>query len=215
MDIIVLGNGGHSKVIQDMISTLKNYTLRAVLDDKYLKEVEERGILYGPFSSLTHLLNEQVKVVIAIGNNSVRKKLADSIPLRPSQYASIVHPTAVVSSSASIGSGTVVMPYAVIHAEASIGRHCIINTGAIIEHENKLGDYVHISPGAVLTGNVSVEEGAHVGASAAVIPGMDIGSWSVVGAGSTVITPIPSYCTAVGTPAKVMEKKLISERKSS
>ncbi|MCI2255206.1 acetyltransferase [Domibacillus sp. PGB-M46] len=215
MDIIVLGNGGHSKVIQDTISTLKDYTLRAVLDDKYSEEAEEGGILYGPFSSLTSLLNEQTKVVMAIGNNSVRKNLADSMPLRLNQYASIVHPTAVVSPSAAIGAGTVVMANAVINAGASMGRHCIINTGAIIEHENKLGDYVHISPGAVLTGNVLVEEGAHVGASAAVIPGMDIGSWSVVGAGSTVITPIPSYCTAVGTPARVIEKTLTTGRKSS
>ncbi|OKL36554.1 acetyltransferase [Domibacillus mangrovi] len=215
MNIIVLGNGGHSKVIQDMLVTLGDYELIAVLDDKYQESKEENGVIYGPFSLLTCLLNQDVKAVIAVGNNAIRKKLAGSLPLRPDQYVSIIAPTAVVSPTAMIGNGSVVMPNAVINAEASIGRHCIINTGAIVEHENTIGDYVHVSPHATLTGNVLVNEGVHIGASATVIPSVEIGSWSIVGAGSTIITPIPSYCKAVGTPARVIEQLLINERKSS
>lgn len=206
MNVIVLGNGGHSKVIQEMLSSLKNYQLLAVLDDKYQSEKVEQGIFYGPFSSLKQLLNDGAKVVMAIGNNATRKKLARSLPIRPSQYVTIIHPTAVISPTAMIGSGTVVMPNAIINAEAKVGKHCIINTGAIVEHENVIGDFVHISPNATLTGNVSVSEGAHIGAAASVIPGMDIGSWSIIGAGATVISPVPAYCKSVGTPARIIEQ---------
>jgi acetyltransferase EpsM len=215
LKVIVLGNGGHSKVIQEMISSLKDYEMIAVLDDRYSSENEEKGILYGPFSSLKNLLDQDVKVVIAIGNNTIRKNVASSLPVRTNQYLSLIHPTAVVSPTAAIGNGTVVMPNAVINAEARIGKHCIINTGAIVEHENTIGDYTHISPNATLTGNVSISEGVHIGASASIIPGMEIGSWSIIGAGSTVIQSIPAYCKAVGTPAKIIEQTLIEERKSS
>ncbi|MGG2060247.1 acetyltransferase [Priestia megaterium] len=204
MKVIVIGNGGHSKVIQEMISSLRNYEIIAILDDKYKEKKERNGITYAPFSFLNKLLDTDVKVVIAIGSNTVRKRLVETLNLRTDQYLSVIHSTAVVSSTAMIGNGTVVMPNAVINADAEIGEHSIINTGAIVEHENKLANYVHISPNATLTGNVSLGEGVHIGASATVIPGIEIGQWSVIGAGSTVIHHISSSCKAVGSPARVI-----------
>ncbi|WP_226655124.1 acetyltransferase [Pseudalkalibacillus hwajinpoensis] len=205
MDVIVIGNGGHSKVIQDMIRSL-NFKIIAVLDGKFIEHTIESGVNYAPIELINEYLNPDVRVVIAIGDNASRKKVSDQLSLHPEQYLTVTHPSSVVSSTACIGAGTVVMPNAVINANAIIGDQCIINTGAIIEHENKVNNYSHVSPNATLTGNVSTGEGVHIGASVTVIPGISIGNWSVVGAGATVIEDIPAFSTAVGCPAKIIRK---------
>ncbi|PEJ58459.1 acetyltransferase [Bacillus sp. AFS002410] len=203
MRVIIIGDGGHSKVIQEMLFLL-NHEITAILDDKYEEEVLEKGIVHAPLSALKRKLNDNTKVVIGIGDNNSRKQISELINISIENYLSVIHPSAVVSSSAIIGNGTVIMPKAVINANAKIGVHCIINTGAIIEHDNTISDYTHVSPNATLTGNVSLGKGVHVGASATVIPGIKIGQWSIIGAGSTVIDHIPPYKKAVGCPARIL-----------
>lgn len=205
MKVIIIGNGGHSKVIQEMISAINNHEISAILDDKYQSERKENGIVYAPFSAFKKLLTENVKVVIAVGDNKIRRNISEKLDLRDGQYLSVVHPTAVVSISATIGNGTVIMPNAVINSQARIGKHCIINTGSIIEHDNCIDDYSHISPNTTLTGNVSLGEGVHIGASSTIIPGIKIGNWSIIGAGSTVIENIPPSSKAVGCPARIIK----------
>jgi acetyltransferase EpsM len=204
--VILIGDGGHSKVIREIISRNEEYSITAILDDKFEFEEEVLGIIQGPVSMVDLLNDEQTKIIVAIGNNSVRKKVVEGLTLPRDSYLTIIDPSAVISATAVIGHGTVVMPNAVINAEAVIGDHCIINTGAITEHENKVGNFVHLSPNVTLTGNVSIEDGVHIGAAATVIPGTTVGEWSVIGAGSTVIRNIPPDCKAVGSPARIIHK---------
>ncbi|WP_179107277.1 acetyltransferase [Sediminibacillus massiliensis] len=205
MNMILIGNGGHSKVVKDILHAM-DHSLIAILDDKFELEFIKDGMIYGPLSSIYRLHAPDVKVLITIGNNFIRKKLSDSLNLPKEQYGTIVHPTALVSATVRLGSGTVVMPHAVINADAKIGEHCIINTGSIIEHECHIGSYVHVSPNATLTGNVRVGTGSHIGASATVIPGKQIGNWATIGAGSTVIHDIPDHSTAVGSPTRLVSE---------
>jgi acetyltransferase EpsM len=206
MKIILIGNGGHSKVIQDMINALRVFEIIAILDDKYQYEQRENGIIHAPLTFIEKLIDRDIKVLISIGNNEIRKAIAIQLNLNEEAYVTVIHPTAIISPSARIGLGTVIMPNAVVNAESVIGDHCIINTGAIIEHENQIGNYAHVSPNATLTGNVTIGEGSHIGASATVIPGRSIGEWSIVGAGSTVIHNIPSNSKVVGSPTRSLKE---------
>lgn len=209
MRVIIIGDGGHSRVIQEMIVSNQEYVITAILDDKYKAGFQKKGIIYAPISCLIKLLREDTKVVVAIGENKTRKEIVQHLDLPPRYYLPVIHPTAVVSRSARIGYGTVIMPHAVINANTEIGMHTIINTAAIVEHDNKIGDFSHVSPNATLTGNVTTGEGVHVGSSATIIPGMHMGSWSIIGAGSTVIEHIPAYSKAVGCPTKIIERMLV------
>jgi acetyltransferase EpsM len=204
--IVIIGEGGHSKVIQDIITAVNDYIIIAILDEKYEYIQKREEILYGPISAAPIIENDfkNIKFIIAIGNNQVRSEIVKRLRLQKDRFATLIHPSAIISPSASIGEGTVVMPNCVVNANAKIGKHVIINTGAIIEHDNHIGDYAHISPNATLTGNVYIGEGAHVGASATVIPGIKIGEWSIVGAGSTVIRAIPPFSKAVGSPTRLI-----------
>ncbi|WP_430786428.1 acetyltransferase [Virgibacillus flavescens] len=208
MQVIIIGDGGHSRVIQEMIISCGS-SISAILDDKYEHGIRRNGIIYAQISFLPKLLKKDTKIVIAIGSNAIRKRIVRRINIIPEMYATIIHPTAVISTSAQIGYGTVVMPHVVINAQAAVGTHCIINTASIIEHDNTIGDFSHISPNATLTGNVTTGEGVHVGASSTIIPGKHLGSWSIIGAGSTVIEHIPAYSKAVGCPTRIIERILI------
>ena len=205
-EICIVGLGGHSKVIRDIILSLNSYKIVAYLDDKFdCLEYREEAI-YGPISSAKKLTSESdILFIVAIGNNVVRKRIIDEINLPSTKYAVLVHPSAIVSPSTSIGYGTVIMPGSVINANTIVGNHAIINTGAIVEHDNNIADFAHISPNATLTGTVRVGEGTHIGAGATVIPNTTIGSWSVVGAGATVTRDVLANKKVIGTPAKSVE----------
>lgn len=206
MEIVLIGAGGHSNVIKDMIHARKDAKLVAVLDDKYPELRLENDVYTGPISLAQTLLKEmeQLKFIVAIGNNENRKSVVARLGLTNEHYVSLIHETAVISPSVTIGRGTVVMAYAVVHASAKVGHHAIVNTGAIVEHDAILGDYVHAAPNVTLTGAVQAAEGTMIGASATVIPGITIGEWAKIGAGATVISDIPAGSTAVGTPARVI-----------
>jgi acetyltransferase EpsM len=210
MKIVLIGQGGHSKVIRDMVLENKEYQLVGYLDDKFEELTISDQMCLGPISAAHEIIKyiKEIKFMIAIGNNIIRKLIFERLGLDHKHYATIIQKNAVVSRSAKIGYGTVVMANAVINADAQIGYHAIINTGSVVEHDNRLGDFVHISPRATLTGSVSIGDGAHIGAGATVIPNVQVGKWTVIGAGATVIHDIPSSCTAVGTPAKVKVKTI-------
>ena len=132
----------------------------------------EEDTFIGPILSAEIIIDifKEVKFIIAIGNNKIRKLIAKKLNLTNENYVTLIHPTASVSPSAKIGYGSVIMAHSVINADAQIGKHTIINTGSIIEHDNQIGDFVHISPNATLTGTVKIEEGVHIGAGATIIP---------------------------------------------
>ncbi|MCY7751295.1 acetyltransferase [Bacillus inaquosorum] len=205
-NVAIVGDGGHGKVIRELINARPDTRLTAVLDDKFRSFEAGKEWCTGPPEAISEVrrLVPDVLFLIAIGNNSVRKQLAERLGLKKEDFITLIHPTAIVSKSAVIGEGTVIMAGAIIQADARIGAHCIINTGAVAEHDNQISDYVHLSPRVTLSGAVVVQEGAHVGIGASVIPQLTIGAWSTVGAGSAVIRSIPDRVTAAGAPARII-----------
>lgn len=194
--LLVIGAGGHAKVVVDCIEEENKYQITTILDDappayfigQY--QVELRELNY-EFQSLN--------AIIAIGNPMHRKKIANQLK---SNFVMTIHPSAVVSKHAKIGEGCQVFATAVINAVATIGKHCIINTGAIIEHDCVLEDFVHVAPNATLGGGVRVGESSHIGMGASILQNITIGKNVTIGAGAVVTKDIPDNCTAVGIPAK-------------
>ncbi|KWW16562.1 MULTISPECIES: acetyltransferase [Peribacillus] len=202
--IVIIGAGGHSKVVQDIIRALDGHRLMAILDDEF-KVLKKKGELYfGPISSFKDLfIHFECKLIIAIGKNDIRMKLVNELNLDPMDYETVIHPTAVIGQDVMIGSGTVIMPNVVLNAGAKVGNQVILNTSSVIEHDAHLKDFVHIAPNATVTGAVRIGTGTLLGAGAAVIPSIKIGEWCTVGAGSTVIEDMQDELTAVGSPARI------------
>ena len=205
MRIAVIGDGGHGKVVRDLIGLRPELRLTAVLDDRYRFGRMADDVFRGPVSACSDLAEQdpELHFVLAIGDNRVRSDIARRLESCTANFATVIHPAAVVSPSARIGAGSVVMARAVVQAGAAVGGHAIVNTGAIVEHDCRIGAYAHVCPGATLTGGVTAGEGAMIGAGAVVIPGRAIGEWAVVGAGAVVTRAIPPYAVAAGVPAAV------------
>lgn len=195
--LVIIGAGGHAKVIAD-IAVKNGYTDICFVDDA--KQGSFMGFpVVGKSEDIKSLNDSKTDFVIGIGNNSIRKKIAEENDVN---YVSLIHPSAQLGLCVKIGKGTVVMAQAAINSDATIKNHCIINTGAVIEHDNVIEDYVHISPKAALGGTVHVGELSHIGIGAVVKHSLNICSECVVGAGAAVIKDIEKSSTYAGVPAK-------------
>jgi sugar O-acyltransferase (sialic acid O-acetyltransferase NeuD family) len=148
---------------------------------------------------------EPRSALLALGANEQRAELARSLPAR---WATVIHPTAIVHQTASIGHGTVICAGAIIQPEVRIGSHVIVNTGAIIEHDCRIGDFCHLAPGTCCAGTVTLGARVFLGAGAVVIPELVIGDRSIVGAGAVVVRSIPSDTVVAGIPARPMSRTM-------
>lgn len=196
--VVLYGASGHCKVIIDIFQS-NNIDVDLIVDDNVnTKSILSKTVTYS--KDLQLIANDNV--ILSIGNNKVRKKLANLFKVN---FIKAVHPNAIVSPFSKIDVGTVIMAGAILNPDVKIGKHCIINTGAIIEHDCIIDDFVHVSPNASLAGNVQVGEGSQIGIGAVVIQGIKIGKWTIIGAGAVIINDVPDYVTVVGNPGKVIK----------
>ena len=208
--MLVLGAGGHSRVVADLIRACGHRVVGFVDPDetKLGRPVGRTGAAV--VATVEGLLDQierggalpahATAVVPGVGLNGVR--LREAMRLRELLAPALVHPAATVSPSAAIGSGSVVMPGALVNADAEIGQAVILNSGSVIEHDCSLADGVHVSPGAVLNGAVIVGARAWIGAGAVVLPRIRVGADATVGAGSVVLADVASDSTVGGNPAR-------------
>lgn len=193
-DYILIGGGEHARVVLDILLT-NRVKVNALFDPKYT------GQLFGvdQLGEYQSQLFTSALAIVAIGNNSTRKKVATTVK---HSFGCAIHSSSQISNFATIGEGSVLFHNSIVQANSTIGKHVIINTGAQVDHDCEIEDHVHIAPGAILCGTVTVGEGAMIGAGATIIPGITIGRWSVVGAGAVVTQNVPDHTMVVGVPAK-------------
>ncbi len=196
--MLLYGASGHGKVI---ISTLESQKeiISGIFDDDITKKLLDDYQILGKYDSN---FNSNEKIIIAIGDNTIREKKSTQII---HQFGIAVHPSALIDRVTTIELGTVVFHNSVIQRGTKIGKHCIINTNASIDHDCVIEDFVHISPNATLCGTIKIGKGTHIGAGATILPNITIGKWCKIGAGSVVTKNIPDNCTVVGVPGKVIK----------
>jgi sugar O-acyltransferase (sialic acid O-acetyltransferase NeuD family) len=216
--LLVWGAGGHGRVVAD-VARAGGAKVVGFIDRDTAKVgssvaggcaivVASGADMTARLSAGEALPRGATAIALGIGDNRLRSACRAGIVR--SLLPPLVHPSAVVSPSAVIGSGAVVMPRAVINAGATIGEGAIVNSGAVIEHDCVVGNDAHISPGAVLAGGVVVGPGAWVGAGATLIPNIRVGEWAVVGAGAVVIRDVAGSTTVVGSPARPLTPRASS-----
>ncbi|MBC2285295.1 NeuD/PglB/VioB family sugar acetyltransferase [Listeria booriae] len=193
--LIIIGDGGHSKMVQNIVRESGTYQLTEVWDDKYREPVARDGVVYtsldGQLQGLTQM-NTDATFFVAIGDNDIRKKIARTLALAGKKFAVIIHPTAFVEATVEIGEGSLVMAGSIVQANTVLGKHVIVNSGATVEHDISVGNFVHFAPGSVVTGGCTIADNVLVGAGSVVVPNISIGANVVVGAGSTLTRNIES-----------------------
>ena len=135
-----------------------------------------------------------------------RSIFVDQVAAFGLRFATVIHPKARVSTTSTVGEGSIVSVGVVVAAKATIGRHVLLNRGALIGHHTQIGDFVSIQPGANVAGACSIGSAAFIGMGALVLDHLTVGPGSIVGAGAVVTKEVPASVQVVGVPARVVQE---------
>jgi UDP-perosamine 4-acetyltransferase len=208
MPLILLGAGGHAKVMLRLAETA-GYKVIGVCDPHLAAQpqVEWRGVpLLGGDDALSSLDPASVELINGVGqlvSCRVRAVIYQTMLLKGFRFPSLVHSSAWVSPCVSLADGVQVMAGAIIQPDCEIGENSIINTSASVDHDCFVAENVHIAPGARLCGGVRVGTGAFIGSGAIVLQGVKVGEGAIVGAGVTLTRDLAPRSTRIGAASRI------------
>ncbi|WP_010628767.1 acetyltransferase [Halomonas sp. KM-1] len=207
LPVILLGAGGHAKVVLDVLLLLNRKVL-GVCDPQLASNGVSAWRSFPVLGADEEILNyspSSIELANGVGSmpgSHLRRNLYKLFVKKGYRFTTLVHPTAVLGSGVSLGHGTQVMAGSIVQADCYIGDNTILNTAVRIDHDGYIGQHAHLAPGAVACGGVVVEEGAHIGPGSILIQGISVGVEAVVGAGTVVIRNVPSHHFQTGQPPR-------------
>lgn len=205
MDCVIIGAGGHGRVVLDIMQREGRHHVVGFLDSN--PELHGRRMdglpVLGGLELLGQLSQKKVRgAIVGIGDNGTRRGFCDQVQQAGFELVSAIHPSANVAGNVSLGRGVVVAAGALVCAHCQIGDAVILNTGCIVDHETMIGTACHICPGVRIAGRVSIESGAFIGIGATIVQRVRVGHDAVVGAGAVVLKDVQPMSTVVGLPAR-------------
>lgn len=199
-ELIIIGAGGHGRVIADIAQKTGEYEAISFLDDG-----ESKTSMGLPVVGGTNELEKYVKtadIFVAIGNSAVRGDFIERLLAMGANVPTLIHPSAVIGACVEIGAGTAIMAGAVINPCAKLGKGVILNTCSSIDHDCVVGDYCHIAVGVHVAGTVVLGDRVWLGAGVTVKNNVSICSDCMIGAGAVVVKNIMENGTYIGVPAR-------------
>lgn len=211
--LIIIGGYGNGSVVQSTVEDInavnQEWELLGFLNDGHLTEVNGYPVL-GKIDKETvysYLSDPDVYffyTLISVKlNYKFLPKLLD-LGIAEERFATIIHPTAVVSKFAKIGHGVSIQPFVSVGPNTQIGNHVQIFAQALIGHGAKLDNYSYIANNACIGADVHLREGAYLGTNATTLEFISLGKWSVTGMGSVVLKDVPDYAKVAGNPARII-----------
>ena len=206
--VIVVGSGGHAKVVIDVLLVAGISVLGRTDRTPGDVPAELQGVpLLGDDGALRGHEPDAVELANGLGgaaDTAGRHALFRRLKAAGYDFVTLRHPAAVIAQDSALDEGAQVMAGAVIQPACHIGANSLVNTGARVDHDCRIGDHAHVGPGAVLCGGVIVGEGCHVGAGGTVIQGVNIGAGAIVAAGAVVVHNVAPGARVAGVPAREM-----------
>ena len=210
LPVIVIGAGGHAAVVADAFMACGVEIVGFTDSDPRRNGGSHLGlpVLGSDESVLSGYKQDRIMLANGIGgiaSAEIRRSVQTTLQQAGWRFATVQHPSAIVSSRAQIGPGVQLLAGSIVQVGASIGEGSIVNTGAIVEHDCEIGSFVHAAPRAPLCGDVKVGSGSHVGAGSVVRQGLRLGPCTVVGAGAVVVKDFEGHGVLIGNPARRAE----------
>lgn len=203
--IVIVGAGGHGRVLADLISMEGAFSAAGFVEISARARIPSLEHL-GTDAALPKILSGGVRhAAIGVGASPdlrPRRRLQKTLETLGFALPALIHPSAVVSSSAEIAEGAQVMARAVVQACARLRPHAVVNTAAVIEHDCLVGTGAFVASGAVLGGGVTIGDWAFLGLGAVILPGVRIGAGALVAAGAVVAKDVPAKGSVMGVPAR-------------
>lgn len=210
--VVIVGSGAQAKYIAEIFNSNNNMQIVGFIKDKDHQDPEWLSFYkFQPLGSIRELesiinRNRDAKYIIANSNNREKEECVNCLKKYNVEFANAIHTSAIIATTAKMGSNLIINANVVIQPFAKIGSGVMIHSSVIVEHDNIIEDYVNLAPGVNLSGWVKIKKGAYVYTGASVIPKITIGANSIVGAGSVVLKDIPDNVTVAGVPARIISK---------
>jgi sugar O-acyltransferase (sialic acid O-acetyltransferase NeuD family) len=209
--VLILGAGGHAKVLIDALQQGGSTILGITDPDSRLwgKNLMDAPIL-GDDSKILEYSPHEVLLVNTLGSTrdtKARQKLFESWKAKNYTFAQVIHPKTILAPEVTLAEGVQVLAGAIINTGTSIAQNTIINTGAIVEHDCMIGAHVHIAPGSRVAGQVHIKDSTHVGIGSTIIQNLIIGEHCLIAAGAVVVTSCKAGSIMMGVPAKHLIKR--------
>lgn len=211
--LVILGTGGNCLDILEIALDINAAAGRTVwecvgfLDDAEARRGERFAGLpvLGPLLAARDM--EGCRFVNGIGSSATfrrKEAVVRSTGVGDDRFATLVHPTAVVARSASLGAGCVLFPHVSVFSRAHVGAHTLVLAGTVINHDAHVGAFGSVTSGVLVSGGVRIGEACYLGTGCAVRDGVSVGAGSLVGMGATVVADAPAGVVVAGTPARVV-----------
>lgn len=202
-ELVIWGAGGHAKVVAEAAELEGRYKLLGFVDDVNPSAIGSSILGYPVLDpAQVHSRPDEIHVIVGIGNCHHRLRVAEELQVSGFRFGTVIHPSAILSRSASISPGTVFLAWAFVDAESRVGSHVIVNVRGSVAHDCRVEDGVHIGGAASIAGCVTMGKGAFLGVNATVSDHITIGDGAVIGIGSVVIRDVPPRTVVVGVPAR-------------
>lgn len=203
--IIILGAGGHSRVLMEILKTSQS-TIIGITDPLLDKGTKANGIkVLGNDNVIYKYKSREIELVNGLGfinRDSKRNILYEEFREKNYVFKSIIHKSAIIADDVVLSEGVQVLAGAILQPGSAVKENSIINTGAIIEHDSKIGKCSHIASGAIILGDTIIGEKSFIGAGSVIKQGVKIGNDCIVGAGAVVTEDVKDGATVVGVPAR-------------
>ena len=206
--VIIFGTGKHAFLVLNELINEHDFDQIYFFNNKekknYLKNQNKKYLIFKSFSKLKNKVKKNSHYFIAVGSNSLRKKIYDEIKinLKNSKVLTIISKKSNIDSNVKIGQGTIILKGVSINSNTKIGKFCIINTNSSIDHDNTLGNFMSTGPGVNTGGNVKINNLCQIGIGASIKDKVVIRKNTVIGGGAFVNKDCDSNSTYFGVPAK-------------
>jgi len=212
-DIVIIGASGFAKeilwLLEENNKIVDEWNILGFIDQSYTSDI-------GPIHGYTVIGDDEwlanyeseIYIVIGIGSATLRKKIVHKFKNKKNFiFPNIISHGAVLSDSVTMGKGCIVWTNSILTVDICLGNFVTVNYDCTIGHDAILEDFVTLYPSVNVSGNVYIKSGTEIGTGTQIVQGLRVGENSIIGAGAVVVRDIPSNCTAVGNPAKVIKQR--------
>jgi len=122
----------------------------------------------------------------------LRKFVRKKVPFSNESFASLIHPTAIISETASVEPGAIIYGNVTLSGMVKVGHDVFLCGNTFLGHECIIGNHCVLSVGNFLASDVNVGDCCYLGVGVMIRHQIKIGHSSLIGMGTKVVKDVPS-----------------------